>query len=65
MRSVPRSVDDPLGAHDNNVTGTIYVLEAARRAGLRRVVYASSSSVNGDRPEPYGCLREHVTTEPI
>jgi UDP-glucose 4-epimerase len=51
MRSVPRSVDDPLGAHDNNVTGTIYVLEAARRAGVRRVVYASSSSVYGDRPE--------------
>ena len=51
MRSVPRSVDDPLGAHDNNVTGTLYVLEAARRAGVRRVVYASSSSVYGDRPE--------------
>jgi UDP-glucose 4-epimerase len=51
MRSVPRSVEDPLGAHDNNVTGTIYVLEAARRAGVRRVVFASSSSVYGDRPE--------------
>ena len=51
MRSVPRSVDDPLGANDNNVTGTLHVLEAARRAGVRRVVYASSSSVYGDRPE--------------
>jgi UDP-glucose 4-epimerase len=51
MRSVPRSVADPLGANDNNVAGTLHVLEAARRAGVRRVVYASSSSVYGDRPD--------------
>src|SRR5262249_8472587 len=51
MRSVPRSVKGPLGANDNNVSGTLNVLEAARRAGVRRVVYASSSSVYGDRPE--------------
>jgi UDP-glucose 4-epimerase len=51
MRSVPRSVADPLGANDNNVTGTLHVLEAARRARVRRVVYASSSSVYGDNPE--------------
>jgi UDP-glucose 4-epimerase len=51
MRSVPRSVDDPLGANDHNVNGTLSVLEAARRAGVRRVVYASSSSVYGDRPD--------------
>ncbi len=51
MRSVPRSVADPLGANANNVTGTLHVLEAARRQGVRRVVYASSSSVYGDRPE--------------
>ena len=51
MRSVPRSVADPLGANDNNVTGTLQVFEAARRAGVRRVVYASSSSVYGDRPD--------------
>jgi UDP-glucose 4-epimerase len=51
MRSVPRSVADPLGANLSNVTGTLHVLEAARRAGVRRVVYASSSSVYGDRPE--------------
>jgi UDP-N-acetylglucosamine/UDP-N-acetyl-alpha-D-glucosaminouronate 4-epimerase len=51
MRSVPRSVVDPLGANDNNVTGTVNVLEAARRAGVERVVYASSSSVYGDNPE--------------
>ena len=51
MRSVPRSVADPLAANDNNVNGTLHVLEAARRAGVRRVVYASSSSVYGDNPE--------------
>ena len=51
MRSVPRSVKDPLGANDNNVTGTLHVLESARAVGVRRVVYASSSSVYGDRPD--------------
>jgi len=51
MRSVPRSVADPLGANDHNVNGTLNVLEAARRGGVRRVVYASSSSVYGDRPD--------------
>jgi len=51
MRSVPRSVNDPLGTNDNNVNGTLHVLEAARRRHVKRVVYASSSSVYGDRPE--------------
>ena len=51
MRSVPRSVKDPLAANENNVTGTLHVLQAARTAGAQRVVYASSSSVYGDRPE--------------
>jgi UDP-glucose 4-epimerase len=51
MRSVPQSVADPLGANAHNVTGTLHVLEAARRQGVRRVVYASSSSVYGERPD--------------
>jgi UDP-glucose 4-epimerase len=51
MRSVPRSVQDPLGANDNNVNGTLHVLQAARTAGVPRVVYASSSSVYGASPE--------------
>ena len=51
MRSVPRSVVDPLGANLSNVNGTLHVLEAARRGGVRRVVYASSSSVYGDGAE--------------
>jgi UDP-glucose 4-epimerase len=51
MRSVPRSVKDPLGANATNVNGTLNVLEAARRCRVPRVVYASSSSVYGDRPD--------------
>jgi nucleoside-diphosphate-sugar epimerase len=51
MRSVPRSVKDPLGANAHNVNGTLNVLEAARRCRVPRVVFASSSSVYGDRPD--------------
>jgi UDP-glucose 4-epimerase len=52
MRSVPRSVADPLGAHASNVTGTLHVLVAAARQKKKpRVVYASSSSVYGERPD--------------
>ncbi|TWT70527.1 NAD-dependent epimerase/dehydratase family protein [Crateriforma conspicua] len=45
--SVPRSIDDPAFTHDNNVNGTLNMLLAARDAGTRRFVYASSSSVYG------------------
>lgn len=48
MRSVPKSVDDPKGANDNNITGTLNVLMAAKEAGVKKLVYASSSSVYGD-----------------
>ncbi|MDI6757744.1 MAG: NAD-dependent epimerase/dehydratase family protein, partial [Endomicrobiia bacterium] len=48
LRSVPRSVDDPISSNDVNATGTLELLMAARAAGARRVVYASSSSVYGD-----------------
>ncbi len=52
MRSVPRSVADPLGANASNVTGTLHVLYAAGRQKKKpRVVYASSSSVYGERPD--------------
>jgi UDP-glucose 4-epimerase len=52
MRSVPRSVADPLGANASNVTGTLHVLHAAAAQKRKpRVVYASSSSVYGDRPD--------------
>ncbi len=48
LGSVPRSVEDPLASNAANVTGTLALLEAARQAGVRRFVYASSSSVYGD-----------------
>jgi nucleoside-diphosphate-sugar epimerase len=63
MRSVPRSVDDPLGANENNVTGTLHVFEAARRHGVPRVVYASSSSIYGANPALP--KREDQTPAPI
>ncbi|MDR7415128.1 MAG: SDR family oxidoreductase [Armatimonadota bacterium] len=47
LRAVPRSVVDPLSTDDVNVSGTLKVLLAAREAGVRRVVFASSSSVYG------------------
>jgi UDP-glucose 4-epimerase len=49
--SVPRSVSDPLASNQANVLGTLHVLLAARDAGVRRVVFASSSSVYGDQDE--------------
>lgn len=49
--SVPRSVRDPLASHHANATGTLNVLDAARRAGSTHVTVASSSSVYGSNPE--------------
>ena len=48
IRSVPRSVDDPWLAHDCNVNGTLNLLMAAEKAGVGRLIYASSSSAYGD-----------------
>lgn len=50
LGSVPRSIDNPFNSNDNNVTGTLNMLIAARDAKVRRFVYASSSSVFGDHP---------------
>jgi UDP-N-acetylglucosamine 4-epimerase len=50
LGSVPRSIEQPLETNSANVTGQLALLEAARRAGVRRFVYASSSSVYGDDP---------------
>ena len=63
IRSVPRSVDDPLSSHEANATGTLNVLVAATDGNVRRVVYASSSSVYGD---PEATLRrEDQPVDPI
>lgn len=51
LPSVPRSVADPLLTNEINVGGTLNVLVASRDAGVRRVVYAASSSAYGDTPE--------------
>lgn len=51
LGSVPRSIEEPLNSHAANVTGTVNLLAAAKDAGIKRVVYASSSSVYGDDPE--------------
>jgi UDP-glucose 4-epimerase len=48
--SVPRSISDPRNSHDANINGTFNVLVAARDAGVKRVVYAASSSAYGDTP---------------
>lgn len=50
LPSVARSVVDPITTHSVNVDGTLNVLLASREAGVRRIVYASSSSVYGDTP---------------
>lgn len=63
LPSVPRSVKDPLASHHANATGTLQVLEAARRAGNLHVIAASSSSVYGSNP----CLPKHesLATAPM
>ncbi|KAF5083769.1 UDP-N-acetylglucosamine 4-epimerase [anaerobic digester metagenome] len=50
ITSVPRSVKNPLPTHDVNITGTLNVLLAAKEMNVRKVVFASSSSVYGDTP---------------
>jgi len=63
LPSVPRSIRDPAATNDVNVMGTLNVLVAARDAGVRRVVYASSSSVYGDAP--ILPKHEHMRPEPL
>ena len=62
LRSVPKSVDHPSLYHEVNVTATFQMLQLAKEAGVRRVVYASSSSVYGERtPLPQ---REEMPASP-
>lgn len=51
LPSVPRSINDPITTNEVNVMGTLNILDAAKDAGVRRIIYASSSSVYGDNPE--------------
>ncbi len=50
LPSVPRSVKDPRPSHNANLDGTFNLLEGARAAGIRRVLYAASSSAYGNQP---------------
>jgi len=50
LGSVPRSIADPISSNENNVTGFLNMLVAARAAGVQRFVYAASSSTYGDHP---------------
>jgi UDP-N-acetylglucosamine 4-epimerase len=51
LGSVPRSIDDPITSNRSNITGFLNMLTAAKDAGIKRFVYASSSSVYGDSEE--------------
>lgn len=63
FRSVPKSVDNPRAAHDNNATGTLNALMAAKEAGVKRFVYAATSSAYGEcRVFPQ---KETLPTAPI
>ena len=63
LPSVPRSIQDPLMTNAVNITGTLNVLLASRDHGVRRVVYASSSSIYGANPALPKV--EHLTPAPI
>lgn len=63
LASVPRSVEHPLDTNAACVTGTLNVLDQSRRAGVRRVVYAASSSAYGD--QPYSAKREVDLPSPL
>lgn len=52
LASVPRSIEAPLESHAACATGTLIVLDQARQAGVKRFVYAASSSAYGNQPQP-------------
>lgn len=63
LPSVPRSVKNPLTSNSVNIDGTVNLLEAARQAGVKRFVMASSSSVYGDTPQLP--KREDMNLDPL
>ncbi len=63
VASVQASVDDPAGTHASNFVGTLNLLEAARRYGVRRFLYASSAAVYGDTAELPVC--EDAVLKPL
>ncbi len=63
LASVPASVADPITANDVNITGTLNVLESAKRNNVKRVVFAASSAAYGDDPE--SPKREDMRPQPL
>ena len=63
LGSVPRSVEDPINTHENNATGTLNVLIAARDNKVKRVIFASSSSVYGGATK--GKNKERSKPDPL
>lgn len=63
LASVPRSVKDPLTSHASNINGTLSLLMAARDAGVKRIVYAASSSAYGDQEGL--AKQEEMTPRPL
>ena len=63
IASVPRSVEDPLETNEINLRGTLLVLEAARAAGVKRLMYAASSAAYGNGPDLP--KRESMLPEPV
>jgi UDP-glucose 4-epimerase len=63
LGSVPRSVENPCESDEVNVHGTVVVLDSARRAGVRRVIFAASSAAYGDTPTLP--KREDMPTGPL
>jgi UDP-glucose 4-epimerase len=51
LPSVPKSVADPVASHETNISGTLFLLQAAVRGKVRRFIYAASSSAYGDKDE--------------
>lgn len=51
LGSVPRSIEDPILSNENNITGFLNMLVASRDTGIKRFVYAASSSTYGDHPD--------------
>lgn len=63
LGSVPRSIENPIATHNANASGFLSVLVAAKNSGVKRIVYASSSSVYGDSTE--SPKREERTGKPL
>jgi UDP-glucose 4-epimerase len=65
LASVPRSLEEPIATHAACATGTLTVLDEARKAGVRRVVYAGSSSAYGNPSQGTGAKRETDLPSPL